>query len=89
MRSCRRLQAIAVLFVVYTTDMKCTVYRIVGYIERGFKLAVLLRFLENLPNSILWVWASMGVFTSVDTPSPAEVLYLHVLYLLLQSIYCS
>ena len=78
MRSCRRLQAIAVLVVVYTTDIKRTIYRIAGYIKQGFKFGGFVAIFQKSAkfNSMgVGVYGCVHVF-AVDTPSPAEVLYL-------------
>ena len=75
MRSCRRLQAIAVLVVVYTTDMKHTVHRIVGYIKRGFKFGSFVAIFRKFAK-----YNSMGVgvygcihVVAINMPSSAEV----------------
>ena len=62
-------------YSIYTTDMKCTVYRIVGYIKWGFKFG---GFVAIFRKSAKFNSMGVGVYgyvhvVAVDTASPAEV----------------
>ena len=75
MRSCRRLQAIAVLFVVHTTDMKHTVHRIVGCVKPGCKFGgfvAIFRKSANLNSMGVGVYGCVHA-VAIDTASPTEV----------------